>query len=51
MESQPQSPEFRHNPKNFNPCVVSVSDIIPCFTYLVTLCNDKLTMLHVYGQM
>ena len=27
MESQPQNPEFRNNPKNFNPCItISCAD-------------------------
>ena len=25
MESQPQNPEFRVNPKNFHPCIVNIS--------------------------
>ena len=29
MESQPQNPEFRHNPENFHSCV-------PCFFHAVT---------------
>ena len=27
MESQPQNPEFRNNPENFHPCVMSATYI------------------------
>ena len=26
MESQPQNPEFRNNPKNFHPCIMNVDE-------------------------
>ena len=28
MESQPQNPEFRINPENFNPCIDSITTTI-----------------------
>ena len=27
MESQPQNPEFRNNPENFNPCIYPANNV------------------------
>ena len=27
MESQPQNPEFRNNPENFHPCLLSLNPL------------------------
>ena len=35
MESQPQNPEFRHNPENFHPCV-NIILFAHAFSLLVT---------------
>ena len=29
MESQPQNPEFRNNPKNFHPCAMCATSQLP----------------------
>ena len=39
MESQPQNPEFRNNPENFQPC--SYTTVFP------SLCGDKLSPVQV----
>ena len=34
MESQPQNPEFRNNPENFHPCLLSLNPL--CITNPIT---------------
>ena len=42
MESQPQNPEFRINPENFQPCIFATSIIILtlCITGIFTNSED-----------
>ena len=42
MESQPQNPEFRNNPENYNPCISWFSMV------RVKKCNKIAWMLDVY---
>ena len=34
MESQPQNPEFRNNPENFHPCIITTAHIYVYSTIL-----------------
>ena len=29
MESRPKNPEFRINPENFHPCIISIHTVLP----------------------
>ena len=47
MESQPQNPEFRNNPKNFHPCITSGSATVLKMAWCNTMINIS---VNIRGQ-
>ena len=56
MESQPQNPDFRNNPKNFHPCLHSEARdlkfggslfLLPYFMYASSKGSSETALIHM----